>query len=81
MAKLSSPHTTCLLVRAVHFEPIERLLKAFVWEIVEGVLFTAGARLEAGLDSLNALPTEALSTAGDLVRVPQDQQTNWTLRL
>ena len=81
MPQLSSPLTTFSLVRAVNFEPIERLLKAFVGEIIEGVLFTARAWLVAGLDSPNALPTEALSTAGDLVRVSQDQQTNWTLSL
>ena len=64
MPQLSSPLTTVILFRTVNFEPIEQLLKAFVGEIIEGVLFIARAQLVVSLDSVNALPTEALSTAG-----------------
>jgi hypothetical protein len=47
-------------------EPIEGLLETQVREIIEIAFIAARVRLVATLHSLNALPKEALSTAGHL---------------
>ena len=56
-------------------------MKAFVGKIIKVVFIAARARLVATLHPLNALPTEALSTAGHLVRLSKDMEANGTLGL
>jgi hypothetical protein len=81
LPQLSFPLTTFLLLRTVNFESIEWLLKAFVGKIIEITFIAARAWLVATLHPLNALPTEALSTAGHLVRLSKDMEANGTLGL
>ena len=81
LPQLSSPLTTFLLLRTVDFESIEWLLKAFVGKVIKVVFITARARLVATLHPLDALPTEAFSTAGHLVRLSEDMEANGTLGL
>ena len=79
--QLSSPFTAFFFVNTVNFESIQRLLESFVREIIEAVFIAARARLVVVLHSLNALPTEALSTAGHLIRLSKDMEANRTLTL
>ena len=81
LPQLSFPLTTFFLVNTVNFESIQRLLESLVREIIEVTLITARARLVVVLDSLNALSTEALFTAGHLVRLSKNVEANRTLTL
>jgi hypothetical protein len=81
LPQLSPPITTFFLVNTVDFEPIQRLLETQIREIIEITFITARAWLVATLHSLNALPTEALSTAGHLVRLSKDMEANGALGL
>ena len=82
LPQLSLPLTTFLLLRTVDLESIEWLLKAFVGKVIEVVFITARAlRLVAILHPLNTQPTEALSTAGHLIRLSKDMEANGTLCL
>ena len=79
LLQLSFPFTAFLFLRTVDFESIERLLKPFVGKIIEIFCITARARLEVTFDPLNTQSTEALSTAGYLVRLSKDMEANGTL--
>jgi len=72
LPQLSGPLATFILVRAANLESIEWLLKTLVGKIIESLLFATRAWLLISLDSLSALSTEALPTAGDLVRISED---------
>ena len=55
-------------------------MKPFVGKIIEiFCINTARARLEVTFDPLNTQSTEALSTAGYLVRLSKDMEANGTL--
>jgi hypothetical protein len=81
LPQLSPPITTFFLVNTVNFEPIQRLLKSQVREIIEITFIAARAWLIATLHPLNALPTEALSTACHLVRLSKDMEAYGALGL
>ena len=81
LPQLSPPLTTFFLVNTVNFESIERLLETQVREIIETTFIAARAWLVATLHPLNTQPTEALSTAGHLVRFSKDIEANGTLTL
>ena len=70
-----------LFVSTVNLKPIEWLLKSLVGKIVKVVFFATRAWIVLGFNSLNAQFTEALATAGHLVRLSNDMQAHWTLSL
>ena len=79
--QLSFPLTTFFLVNTVDFKSIEWLLKTLVREIIEAVFITARTRFVATFYPLNATSAKAFSTAGHLVRLSKDMETNGTLTL
>ena len=51
-------------------------MKPLVGDIIEAVFITARVRLVIVFNSFNTLPTEALSTAGHLLRLSKDMEAN-----
>jgi len=80
-SNLSSPLATLFCVGAVNLEAVKRLLKAFVGERAVFFIVAGRARVSILYNRLYTRSTEALSTAGDLVRLTQYVQAHRTLAL